>query len=249
MKHPESWHNQDTFWELFGPILFDPSRRASAPGEVEKIVTLLPVARPARILDLACGPGRHSLEFARRGFEVVGVDRTATFVEQAREEAAHHGLNATFVLGDMRDYCAPDSFDVIVNLFGSFGYFEKTDDDRQVVRNMHASLRAGGRFLIETAGKEIVAGHFREREWSEVGDLLVLSEKKASPHWRRIETRWIVIQGAQRFEHRVSVRSYSAVELSSLLLECGFGDVWVYGSLDGTEYDQTAQRLVVVGQK
>jgi SAM-dependent methyltransferase len=249
MNTVDSWHNQDAFWELFGPILFDPSRLAAAPAEVEKIVKLLSIEERATVLDLACGPGRHSLEFARRGCAVTGVDRTATFIEQARAEAAQRGLNVTFVLDDMRDVRAPDSFDVIVNLFGSFGYFENADDDRQVVRNMHASLRAGGRFLIETAGKEIVAGHFREREWSEVGDLLILSEKKASQHWRRIETRWIVIQGAQRFEHRVSVRSYSAVELSSLLLECGFGDVRVYGSLDGTEYDQAAQRLVVVGQK
>lgn len=249
MDHPDSWHNQDAFWELFAPILFDSSRRASALAEVERIVKLLPITGQATILDLACGPGRHSLEFARRGFEVVGVDRTAAFIEQARAEAAQHGLDATFLLGDMRDYCAPDRFDVIVNLFGSFGYFENAGDDQQVVRNMHASLRAGGRFLIETAGKEIVASHFQEHDWNEVGDVLVLSEKKASQHWRRVETRWIVIQGTQRFEHRVSVRSYSAVELSSLLLECGFGEVRVYGSLDGTAYDQTAQRLVVVGQK
>ena len=64
----------------------------------------------------------------------------------------------------MREYCAPNHFDVIVNLFGSFGYFENPDDDRKVVANMYASLRAGGRFLIETAGKEILARHFQERD-------------------------------------------------------------------------------------
>jgi hypothetical protein len=134
-------------------------------------------------------------------------------------------------------------------MFGSFGYFENPDDDRKVVTNMCQSLRAGGQFLIETAGKEIVARNFQEMEWSEVGDLLVLSEKKVSQNWGRIETRWIVIQGTKRVEHRVSVRSYSAVELSSLLSDCGFSKVQVYGSLDGIEYDQRAQRLVVVGRK
>jgi hypothetical protein len=118
-----------------------------------------------------------------------------------------------------------------------------------VVTNMYASLRAGGRFLIETTGKEILARNFRERDWSEEGDLLVLSERKVSQNWGRIETRWIVIQGSKRVEHQVSVRSYSAVELSSLLFDCDFPEVKVYGSLDGTEYDQMAQRLVVVGRK
>jgi hypothetical protein len=114
---------------------------------------------------------------------------------------------------------------------------------------MYTSLRAGGQFLIETAGKEILARNFQERDWSEEGDLLILSERKVSQHWGRIETRWIVIQGTRRVEHRVSVRSYSAMELSSLLFDSGLPAVRIYGSLDGTEYDQMAQRLVVVGQK
>lgn len=249
MTDPDSWYSQDAFWETFGPILFTQERWASALDEVAKIVKLLAIDGPARILDLCCGPGRHSLEFARRGYDVTGVDRTAAFIKQARADAAQGNLSVDFVLGDMRDYCAPDRFDVIVNLFGSFGYFENDEDDRKVIRNMAASLRPGGRFLIETAGKEIVASHFRERDWNEVGDLLVLSEKKSSQHWRRVETRWIVIRGTQRFEQRVSVRSYSAVELSTLLRDCGFAQVRVYGSIDGTDYDQHAQRLVVVGQK
>ena len=83
----------------------------------------------------------------------------------------------------------------------------------------------------------------------EQGGLLVLSEKKITPHWERVETRWIVIRGTERFEHHVSIRSYSAVELSSLLGACGFREIRVYGSLEGTEYDQGAQRLVVVGRK
>ena len=149
----------------------------------------------------------------------------------------------------MREYRVPNNFDVIINVFGSFGYFENPDDDRKVVTNMCQSLRAGGQFLIETAGKEIVARNFQEREWNEEGDVLVLSERKVSQNWGRIETRWIVIQGTKRVEHRVSVRSYSAVELSSLLFDCGFSKVQVYGSLDGTEYDHRAQRLVVVGRK
>ena len=177
------------------------------------------------------------------------MDRTAAYLEKARLEAEQRKLEATFILGDMREYCAPNHFDVIVNLFGSFGYFENPDDDRKVVANMYASLRPGGRFLNETAGKEILARHFQERDWSEDGDLLVLSERKVSQNWGRIETRWIVLQGTNRVEHRVTVRSYSAVELSALLFDCGFPTVRVYGSLDGTEYDQSAQRLVVVGQK
>jgi SAM-dependent methyltransferase len=249
MNNQDSWHSQDAFWEFIEPVLFNKQRQSGAGEEVEKIEKLLQIEGGARILDLCCGIGRHSLEFSRRGFDVIGVDRTKSYIEKARLGAEKLNLNAAFVLGDMREYCVPNSFDIIMNLFGSFGYFEDSDDDQKVLANMYTSLRAGGQFLIETMGKEILARDFQKRDWSEEGDLLILSEKKVSQIWGRIETRWIVIQGTKRVEHHVSLRSYSAVELSSLLFDCGFPEVQVYGSLDGTEYDQMAQRLVVVGQK
>jgi SAM-dependent methyltransferase len=249
MNDRDPWHNQDAFWELLEPVLFNKQRRLRARAEAEKVEKLLQIEERARILDLCCGNGRHSLEFSQRGFDVIGVDRTAAYIENARSEAEKRGLDVAFVVGDMREYCAPNSFDIVMNLFGSFGYFQDPDDDRRVVENAHASLRPGGRFLIETQGKEILARDFQEKDWGEEGELLILSEKKVSQNWGRIETRWIVIRGTERIEHRVSVRSYSAVELSSLLGSCDFPKVRVYGSLDGTEYDQAAQRLVVVGRK
>jgi SAM-dependent methyltransferase len=249
MTDQDSWHNQDEFWELFEPILFNQQRQTNTKVEVENLVSLLKIQQNDRILDLCCGPGRHSLEMARLGFEVVGVDRTASFIEKAKQKAEDDRLGVEFSVGDMREYCQPDSFNIVMNLFGSFGYFEDPDDDRQVVENMYTSLCSGGRFLIETMGKEIAAGEFRERDWSQEGDTLVLAERKPHQNWSRIQTRWIVISDNQRVEHTVSVRSYSAVELSSLLSDCGFVDVQVYGDLQGIDYDQGAKRLVVIGTK
>jgi len=230
-------------------MLFNQQRRLRAKEEVEKLEKLLQIEERARILDLCCGNGRHSLVLSQRGFDVVGVDRTTAYIEEARSEAEKRGLDVTFVVADMREYCAPNHFDIVMNLFGSFGYFEDPDDDRRVVENMYASLRPGGQFLIETMGKEILARDFQEKDWGEEGDLLFLSEKKVSQNWGRIETRWIAIRGTERIEHRVSIRSYSAAELSLLLSECGFTELRVFGSLDGAEYDQAAQRLVVVGRR
>jgi SAM-dependent methyltransferase len=249
MNDQDSWHNQDAFWELLEPVLFNQERRLRAKAEVEKVERLLQIEKQARILDLCCGNGRHSLELSQRGFDVIGVDRTTAYIAKARSEAEKRGLDVAFVVGDMREYCAPNSFDFVMNLFGSFGYFEDPDDDRRVIENVYASLRPGGQFLIETMGKEILARDFQEKNWDEEGDSLILSEKKVSQDWGRIETRWLVIRGTERTEYRVSVRSYSAIELSSLFAGCGFSKVRVYGSLDGTEYDQMAQRLVVVGRK
>ena len=248
--HADSaWHNSDDFWALFEEILFSPGRLAAAQAEVDQISSLLSIGDGARILDLPCGVGRHALEFAQHGHVVVGIDRTARYIERARAEASRRTLDVTFEVGDMRAVCMPDTFDVVLNLFGSFGYFEQPEDDRTVVEHMYASLRPGGQFLIETMGKEILARDFRARDWSEEGDLLLLSERTIREHWSRVDTRWIVIRGTERFEHRVSVHSYSAAELSALLAGRGFGDIRVYGSLEGIPYDHAAQRLVVIGRK
>jgi SAM-dependent methyltransferase len=249
MSDQNPWHSQDAFWEMVEPVVFNQLRLSSARTEVEKIVKLLQIEKQDRILDLCCGIGRHSLELSRYGFEVMGVDRTTRYIEKARQEADRSGLNAEFMVGDMREYCVPTSFDIVMNLFGSFGYFDDPEDDRKVVENMYASLQPGGKFLIETMGKEILAREFQARDWTEEGDLLLLSEKQVSQDWSRIKTRWIAIKGNQRIEHRVSIRSYSAVELSSLLNECGFPEVQVYGDLEGIEYDHAAKRLVVIGHK
>lgn len=243
------WHRQDAFWELFEPVLFSQQRLTLAKEQVSQIEQLLQIPTGAHILDLCCGVGRHSLELAARGYAVTGVDRTAHYIEVARESARERNLDIAFAVADMREYQATEAYNVVLNLFGSFGYFDSAADDRRVVSNMLAALRPGGQVLIETMGKEILARDFQARDWDEVGDLLLLSEKTVTQNWGRIETRWIAIRGSERVEHRVSVRSYSAIELSSLLESAGFADVCVFGNLDGIAYDQDAQRLVVVGRK
>ena len=123
MSDQDSWHSQDAFWALVEPMLFNQQRLSSAHAEVEMIVKLLQLEKQERILDICCGIGRHSLELSRHGFEVVGVDRTSRFIEKARQEAGRSDLGAEFIVGDMREYCVPTSFDIVINLFGSFGYF------------------------------------------------------------------------------------------------------------------------------
>lgn len=97
------------------------------------------------MLDLCCGPGRHVLEFARRGFRVTGVDRTQRYLEAARATALSEGLAVELVQADMRDFSRPPTFDLALNLFSSFGYFAEAADDLQVLKNLNASLAPGAR--------------------------------------------------------------------------------------------------------
>ncbi len=244
------WYENDTFWEEIAPVLFTKARMEEAVTEVEHIVKLLDPPPGASLLDMGCGRGRHSLEFAERGLRVTGVDRTAKYLEIAKSQAAERGLEAEWVRADMREFRRDGAFDIAVNLLTSFGYFEDTSDDRRIMENIFNSLAPGGRFVMDIMGKEILARIYRERDWHEEPDgTILLEERQCSDDWSKLEVRWIVLTGARRCEHRLTLRLYSATDLRALLTDAGFEDVKVYGSLTGTPYDHEAQRLVLVGRK
>ncbi len=216
---------------------------------MDNLIALLDLEPGMAVLDLCCGVGRHSLEFARRGFQVTAVDRTERYLERASQQAAADGLEVEFVCEDMREFCRPGAFDVVLNLFTSFGIFEDQADDLRVVQNVRQSFRPDGRFLMEMMGKEVLARIYQERGWREEDGLLILEERKLSSDWSWIDARWILIKGTDRTEVNVSLRLYSAAELMSVLREGGFQDCQVFGDLKGSAYDQAARRMVVVASR
>jgi SAM-dependent methyltransferase len=249
MRKGGVWHEDDSFWETAGPVLFTASRWESAPREVEAMVALLGLSPGAKVLDLCCGVGRHSLELARRGFQVTGVDRTTAYLQEARARASQEGLEVEFVQEDMRTFVRPEAFDAVINYFTSFGYFESEDEDRRVVENAYRSLRPGGLLLMDMMGKEILARIFSERGWREEDGMLILEDRQVAPDWSTVYNRWIIIKDGERREVTLTTRQYSAAELSRLLKGCGFERVEVYGDLTGAPYDMEARRLVVVAGK
>jgi SAM-dependent methyltransferase len=249
MPKQKPWHEDDGFWELWGPVMFNERRIANASEEVDNLISLLKIKSGAQILDLCCGVGRHSIELARRGFKVTGVDRTTTYLDSASKLAKKARLDIEFVNEDMRKFVRPRAFDSIICLFTSFGYFDNPDDDKRVVQNMYKSLKKGGQFLIDVNGKERLAAIFQERDWHREGDAIILEERKLSQDWSRMEAHWILIKDGKITENTLTHRIYSAAELKSLLKECGFSEVKVYGDFTGVPYDQNARRLITVALK
>jgi SAM-dependent methyltransferase len=251
METAKPWHEDDSFWETWGPWLFTQQRIANAKDEVDRVIKLIKIEPKAYILDLCCGIGRHSLELARRGYQVTGVDRTRGYLDKARKQAKEEGLDIEFVQGDMRFFSRPDTFDIVISMFTSFSYFEDPQEDKRVVENVFKSLRPGGRFIIQMNGKETLAKTFRERDWNENKDdgVIVLEERKVSQNWSWMENRWIMLKGNERIENKISHRLYAGSEIAALLRDCGFNRAEVYGDLDGNPYDHNARQMIAVGYK
>jgi SAM-dependent methyltransferase len=242
------WFEEEGFWIDTYPVLFSEERFKIAPEQIEKALSLAKVEGNS-VLDLCCGPGRHSIELAKRGFAVTGVDRTPFLLDKAKASAAEHKFDIEFVLSDMRDFIRPDAFDLVLNMFTSFGYFDNKGEDLKVLRNIYESLRQGGVLLIDVFGKEAMARMIQPVTIMEVADTMIVERHEIFDDWRRIRNEWVVIKGESakrlRFHHTV----YSGQELKSLFEQAGFDDVKLFGDLEGNSYGLNATRLIVVGRK
>src|SRR5437867_1164721 len=98
-------------WEAFEPFMFHGRRLAGTPAEVDRVTALIGIEPPAAVLDMCCGPARHSLELARRGFKVTGVDRTSAYLARVRASADQEKLRVETVEADARDFRREGAFD------------------------------------------------------------------------------------------------------------------------------------------
>lgn len=249
MGHNAKWFADETFWEWSFPLMFPARRWEQAAEEVQQVLALSGMEH-GRVLDLACGPGRHSVEFASRGFEVTGVDRSAFLLDHARRHAEARHVEVDWIEEDMRDFSRRSSFDLAISIFTSFGYFERPEENQAVLENVYASLEPGGTFVIHVLGRESLARRFIPTDFKELdGDRVLVQHREVIDDWTRLRATWLLVQGstAERFGFTVCI--YSGSELRRMLEDAGFESVELHGSLDGRAYDLDAQRLVAVARK
>ena len=244
-----NWFEDEKFWEKLYPFLFTDRKLGAAETEIDSVLRLADLDR-GDVLDLACGPGRHSVALAKRGFRVTGVDLSAFLLGKARQRARAHDVDVEWIQEDMRRFVRPEAFDLALSLFTSFGYFESKDDDLTVLRNIRKSLRPGGTLAMEIAGREALARRFQPTTSKELADGRLLVERhEIVDDWTRIRNHWIAIEDDTAESFRFDVAVYSGQELKNMLFDAGFSDIKLYGGYDGREYALDAERLVAVARK
>jgi len=243
------WHENDALWEEIRPALTGEALLKAAADEARQAAALLRIQPGARVLDMGCGPGRHTIEMARLGYRVTGVDRTASYLEEARKRLVEAGVEAELVRDTMLTFRRGEAFDGAISLLSSFGYFEDLEDDLRALRNIHFSLRPGARVVLDVMGKEILARSFIPRHWQELeAGRFWMQEREVLPGWEKMRHHWIFAGGGPRVEFEFEHRIYCGADLARLMMEAGF-TTEIYGGLDGSSYDRDATRLVAVGRK
>lgn len=223
--------------------------------EVDLIIDAAGIGKNDRILDLCCGQGRHSMELVRRGFTAVtGVDRSRYLVRLAKRRAGEQGLNAVFREGDARKSRLPeDSFDCVMILGNSFGYFDHQEDDKRVVENVARWLRPAGTIVLDIADGEWLRGHFEARSWEWVDqEQFVCRERSLSSDGSRLISREVVVDADKGViaDQFYAERLYSRADIEGLLKAGGFTNIRFHGE-HNTSSDRNqdlgmmARRLVI----
>jgi len=234
--NPMTPHWSDGFFE--GPwVPLHLSFRS--PGDIaresEAVVAFLDLPTGCSVVDIPCGPGDHAIELARRGFHVTGIDRSEVLLEHAKRRASKAAVQAVFEHGDMRDVRLGKSFDALLCMWGSVGYFDNAGDRAQI-ETFWNLLRPGGVMLIDISPLEGILLNFEPRDTHRVGSMLVIQERSYDGLRQCIDARWTFEEQGQRIVKHTSMRLYTVRQWREFLETIGFEDVQIIDPQTGSAF-------------
>lgn len=248
-RHRDWWKKHFDGKSLLGYGL--PGKTAA---EVRGILKMLGrLKKPAELLDLCCGAGRHAIELAQRGHRVTGLDWSDELLSLARQESSRRGVSLEFKKGDMRRLRFTNRFEAVVNLFTSFGYFETVSEDLAVLRGVRRALKPGGLFLIDVLNKEWLMRHFTPTFWQRHPEHDVeraFCRLHFDPLTSRLTNhRTLFLRDGRKRDADLRFKVYPLHELVRMLEATGFKIEKVYGGFDLRPYGLDTFRTIVLARK
>ncbi len=195
-------------------------------AEVDRALAMLKPQGSERVLDLACGIGRHSHELSRRGFSVVGVDISAELLEMAERETEAQSLEISFVQADLRELDLEGEFDLVLSLNdGAVGYFETDEENYRTFEVVSQVLRSGGGHLMQLPNVLHAEKHLPQKTWLAGEATVELIDHRWNGETRYLEGATVPIRIGELFEKFEPIpfrqRLYSAAELTDLYESVG----------------------------
>lgn len=237
---------EEWFDTPFYHILYQNRDEEEAATFVDNLIQTVQLKKGARVLDLACGKGRHAVQLNKMGFSVVGADLSVNSIAQAKK---HENDSLHFVVQDMREVIEGEKqFDAIFNLFTSFGYFEDKEDNVKVLAACHQMLKKKGLLVIDFLNIETTLQNLVEYETKTV-------EKITFDISRKFDGKHIV--KAITFRHlgrshsyTEKVQAFRKEDFQQLLENAGFKVKSFHGDNNFNDFnEESSPRLIVIAEK
>lgn len=246
----EKWYR-----EFFGKyyLQFFAQRKTSlgTKKEVKFICEVLNLPKGAKILDLASGPGRHAVELAKKGFKVTCLDFNRHFLHLAKKLAKKNKVFLQTIQSDMRDIPFRNEFDAVINMFSSFGYFEKERENLKVLKAVSRALKPNGLFLLDLANKNWVLKNVEKKTWDKIDKTYVLEKRFFDRRKNIFFNEVILISPNKKEKHTFTLlRLYGSFEINEKLKNVGFKILKFYGGYNKEKFVlNSSPRLIILAKK
>jgi 2-polyprenyl-3-methyl-5-hydroxy-6-metoxy-1,4-benzoquinol methylase len=219
-------------------------------AEVDFMIGEAKLEPGGHVLDIMCGYGRHSLEFAKKGIDVLAVDNLPDYINEIKEKASARNLPVETICADILELHLYREFDAVICMGNSLQFFIEEDLSR-ILSNISAHLKPGGKFIINTWSlAEIAIKNFKDKSWSRFGELLFLTESKFLFQPARIETlSTIITDNGEREEKKGIDFIYSISEVESMFNKAGFQIKEIYSIPGKKQFTIGEPRAYIVAGK
>lgn len=243
MNWYERWFGQEYL------LVYEHRDIKEAEQEIEAIRSLLDLTENDLVLDLCCGPGRHDIPLARMGCRVVGLDYSMELLKLARESWQSGSLYPLCVRADARGIPFRDeAFDVVLNLFTSFGYFSD-EENRGFIRSIARLLKPGGRYYIDYLNPRRMKIDLAEESTRERDGITITEKRRIDPFSHRIDKTILLRLDDHVQMFYESVRLYEKDEMLAMLGAEGLSVESVLGTSRGEPYNPASKRMIFYGKK
>lgn len=240
---------QEWFDTEYYHLLYNDRDYAEGERFLSQLITHLELPPKARIIDLACGKGRHSVYLAKAGFDVLGVDLSANSI-QHNQQFSHEHLR--FCVHDMREpllnHVTEEKVDAVFNLFTSFGYFDQVEEDMAVFRFVTEALQTGGYFVLDFLNGTYVKKKLIPQEVVQKGETTFYISRKITDD--QVQKDICFFGDGQPKHYTEKVKLHSSEEIAHLATASGLEVQEVFGNYELATFDaETSPRCIFVFKK
>ncbi len=219
-------------------------------SEAEAFIKLLfkhlkPDRKNARILDLACGKGRHSIQINGLGYQVQGIDLSESSIKAAKE---FENSNLSFSTGDMRYFNGNLPFDLVLNLFTSFGYFKDDEENLLVIKNISNNLKPGGKLVLDYLNSKMIVSQLPQSDQITRDGIQFHIEKFIEGNF--IVKKIAFEEHGKSYSFREFVRTIDLSNFENYFKQAGLCLINTFGDYDLQDFDENkSPRLILIAEK
>ncbi len=210
---------------------------------IQKHIDLNPTHK---ILDLCCGQGRHVSQLAQLGYKVYGIDLSRTLLEVAKNNE-NKGKSAFFIQADMRHLPTSQSFDLLLNLFTSFGYFESDEENESVFHQFNQALKPEGIFVFDYFNTAYIEKNLIPYHKERIKGLLI--EQERFIEGSRVQKIIKLNREGEQSIFYESVKMYDPDQLQSMMRNAELDILYTFGDYFGSELSFSSPRVILIGQR